>query len=200
MARNLPIAFAAIIAGGVLVDAAVKGASISDVVRGQAQAASGGPVGTAGGAAPTPGPGGAINPFAKATKFTAGRTDQGVDATLNAGDPILAPFAGTVTAINQNWYSGQPQIVVAGAQGTPFAGKFLYLAEQIAPSVHVGQAVNAGDQLATYASSGTGIEMGWAANAQGETLARATGGYTEGQQTPAGSSFRAFLSSLGVSL
>ena len=195
MARNLPIAFAAIIAGGVLVDAAIKGASISDVVRGQAQAASGS--GGAAGATPASS-GGAVNPFAKASTFTAGRTDQGVDFNLAPGDPILAPFAGTVTAINAGWYSGQPQIVLAGAKGTPFAGKFLYLAEQLDPSVKVGQTVNAGDQLATYASSGTGGEIGWASDAQGTTLARSTTGYTEGQQTPAGSSFRAFLSSLGV--
>lgn len=195
-ARNLPVAFAAIIAGGVLVDAAIKGASISDVIRGQAQSAPGGSVGSAGGAAPTTA--GAINPFARASHFAAGRTDQGVDADLAPGDPILAPFAGTVTAINQNWYSGQPQIVVQGAKGTPFAGRFVFLAEQIIPSVKVGQTVGAGDELATYASQGTGIEMGWAANAQGETLARATTGYREGQQTPAGSSFRAFLASVGA--
>lgn len=195
MARNLPVGLAAIIAGGVLVDAAIKGASIPSVIRGQAQAASGS--GGAAGAAQA-GTGDVVSPFAKATKAIVGRTDQGVDANLNPGDPILAPFAGTVTAINPNWYAGQPQIVLQGAKGTPFAGRFLYLAEQVTPSVTKGQVVQAGDPLGTYASSGTGIEMGWAANAAGETLARSTTGYTEGQQTPVGSSFRAFLASLGV--
>lgn len=193
--RNLPVAFAAIIAGGVLVDAAIKGASIGDVVKGQASSQTS--AGTAGGGGAISA-GGAANPFARASTVKVGRTDQGVDVNLAPGDPIDAPFAGTVTAINPGWYSGQPQLVLAGAQGTPFAGKFAYIAEQILPSVKVGQSVNAGDQLGTYADSGTGLELGWAANAQGETQARATTGYTEGQSTPAGSSFRAFLASVGV--
>lgn len=193
--RNLPIAFAAVIAGGVLLDAAIKGASLGDVVKGQATSSGASNSGTA---APTAGAGGAVNPFAKATTVKVGRTDQGVDVNLSPGDPILAPFAGTVSAINSNWYSGQPQLVLAGAAGTPFAGKFAYVAEQLDPTVKVGDTVSAGDQLGTYASSGTGLELGWAANAQGETLARSTTGYTEGQQTPAGSSFRAFLASVGV--
>lgn len=199
MARSLPVAFAAVIAGGVLLDAALKGASIGSVIKGQATAAPGSSS-TGLAASPVVGAGGAVNPFAKASKVIAGRTDQGVDFDLAPGDPILSPFAGKVTAIDQNWYSGQPQIVIQGKAGTPFAGRFLYVAEQLVPNVKAGDTVTAGQQIATYADQGTGIEMGWAANAAGETQAAATTGYTEGEATPAGSSMRAFLRSLGVSL
>lgn len=197
MARNLPIGFAAVLAGGVLLDAAIKGASVSSVVQGNATSASAGGASSSTGGLKVSGKG-AVNPFAKAKGLVLGRTDQGVDANMAVGSPILAPFAGKVTAINQNWYSGQPQIVVEGTGA--FKGKFLYLAEQIVPSVHVGQSIGAGQQLATYASHGTGIEMGWAHNAAGQTQAQATSGYTEGKATAAGNSFRTFLGSLGVKL
>lgn len=197
MARNLPIAFAAVIGGGVLLDAALKGASIGDVIKGQAHSSRS--------TASSPGSSGsglvsvgAVNPFAKASSVTVGRTDMGVDFDLASGDPILAPFSGTVTAINQGWYNGQPQLVLKGADGSPFAGKFFYVAEGINPTVNVGDTVSAGDQLATFHQHGNGAEMGWAADASGRTLAQATTGYTEGAQTPAGASFRAFLGSLGV--
>lgn len=206
MARNLPLAFAAVIGGGVLLDAAIKGASIADVIKGQASSASSSTSSTSStGSASSSlgGGGGAVNPFAKLTDFKAGRTDQGVDVTGTPGSPILAPFAGTITAINPGWYSGQPQVVLQGAQGTPFAGKFFYVAEQLVPGVKVGQQVNAGDTIGTYAQSGTGLEAGWAANAQGETLAAATPGYS-GDQSPqalaAGNSFRSFLRSLGAAV
>lgn len=195
MARNLPVAFAAVIAGGVLVDAAIKGASIGDVIKGQAKMSSSSGS-TSGAGSSTSSGKGAVNPFAKAKGLVAERVDQGQDFRMNPGSPILAPFTGKVTAINPNWYAGQPQIVIEGTGA--FAGKFFYLAEQILPDVHVGQSVTAGQQIATYAGSGTGIEVGWAANAAGETEARATTGYTEGEVTPAGSAMKAFLASLGV--
>jgi hypothetical protein len=49
--------------------------------------------------------------------------------------------------------------------------------------------------VAYYASSGTGIETGWAL-ANGQTLARANGGYIEGDSTAAGGSFKRLLQAL----
>lgn len=202
MARNLPVTFAAVMAGAVLLDAAIKGAPISDVIKGQA--ASSGSSTATGNAAPGSTPGivsvGAVNPFGRASSVQVGRTDMGVDYNLNPGDPIDAPFSGTVTAINPGWYNGQPQVVLQGAKGGPFANQFVYFAEGIAPSVKVGDTVNAGDQLGTFQQYGNGGEFGFAANAQGQTLAQATTGYTEGQATAAGSRARAFLASLGVNV
>ena len=49
-----------------------------------------------------------------------------------------------------------------------------------------------GQPIARYSASGTNIEFGWAV-LNGQTLARATTGYTEGQVTPAGRSIRALI-------
>ena len=128
---------------------------------------------------------------------TIGRTDQGVDANLRPGDPILAVGRSKVIGIIRNWYSGQPFVWLQLLEGG-HAGQYYYVAEQITPSVTPGQTVNAGQPIGTYSTSGTGLELGWATGS-GQTLARATTGYTEGQATPAGQSFRQFLSSLGLS-
>lgn len=202
---NLVLAFAEIIAGAVILDAAIKGDSITNVVQGKATqhplvaGSSGGTDATTQAGVPDThaSSAGFVNPFAQAKGFTLGRTDQGVDASMQSGSPILSPAEARITAINQNWYAGQPQIVEQILTG-PDAGKFIYLAEQIDPTVSVGDVVQAGQEIATYAASGTGIEMGWAANSAGTTLARATTGYTEGEVTAAGRSFLAFLQALGA--
>jgi biotin carboxyl carrier protein len=140
---------------------------------------------------------GAANPFAHASAVTVGRTDQGVDVSMAPGSRIDAPLPSRVVRVDPNWYAGQPAVFFQVTDG-PNKGKFWFLAEQIVPHVKVGDTVAAGEQVATYASQGTAIEMGWAANAT-ETLARATTGYVEGQVTVAGQSFRNFLHQLGVS-
>jgi hypothetical protein len=76
-------------------------------------------------------------------------------------------------------------------------GHNYFLAEQIDLNVSVGQIVQQGQPIAHYAASGTGIEIGWAGPNWEQTLAQATTGYTEGEQTDAGKSFRHFLDGLG---
>ncbi|HYB27955.1 MAG TPA: hypothetical protein VEF89_15160 [Solirubrobacteraceae bacterium] len=47
----------------------------------------------------------------------------------------------------------------------PLAGKYWYWSEEIIPNVGVGQTVAAGQTVATFAPSRTGIKIGgWAAN------------------------------------
>ena len=149
-----------------------------------------GPV--ASGSATTGSAAGYIYPWPSGT--TIGRTDMGVDANMPVGSPIGPIGNAKILGINQNWYQGQPYMWWQLTSG-PDAGKMVYVAEQITPLVHPGQTISAGQAVATYAPSGTGIEMGWAA-AGGQTLAQATTGYTEGQVTAAGSSFRSFLAGL----
>jgi murein DD-endopeptidase MepM/ murein hydrolase activator NlpD len=207
---NLPLAFAELLGGGVLLTAGISGQSIQDVfagnlslkpfdVTGGAGANSAAAAITASGpkgSLPVMGAGGA-NPFARAKGAKLGRVDQGVDASMAAGSPILAPFDSVLERIDPNWYRGQPGLFFRITSG-PNTGKYWYLAEQIDPNVKVGQRVNAGEPVATYAHSGTGIEIGWAANAV-QTLAQATTGYREGQATHAGSDFMRFLLSTGAS-
>jgi hypothetical protein len=124
------------------------------------------------------------------------RTDQGVDASMPAGAPIFAPGKVKVLAIEPNWYAGQPLVYYELLDGAD-AGKVQYVAEQITSIARPGSILQRGQTVARCASSGTGIEFGWS-TLDGVTLARATGGYEEGQITPAGRSIRAWLNSLGA--
>ena len=202
MASSQPLAFAALLVGGVAVTSVVTGTSIADVVKGKVnpvttstalQAGASG-VGTPGPAI-TPNAAGYVNPIPGAT---IGRVDMGVDANLSPGKPIVALGNSKVVGILQNWYSGQPFVWFQLLDG-PQAGKYWYVAEQITPSVKPGDVVAAGQPVGTYSSSGTGLELGWA-TASGATLAQATGNTGDAQHNnaPAGQDFRNFLHSLGI--
>ncbi len=149
-----------------------------------------------GATAPPPPTSGAgyVNPLPDTAQI--GRTDMGVDADLNPGDPIVAPGTSRVLGITPNWYRGQPYVALQLLDG-PMKGHNYFLAEQITPNVSVGQIVQQGQPIAHYAASGTGIEIGWAGPNWEQTLAQATTGYSEGEQTAAGRSFRDFLDGLG---
>jgi len=124
------------------------------------------------------------------------RTDQGVDASMPIGAPILAPCTVKVLAIIPGWYAGQPLVYFELLDG-PDAGKVQYVAEQITDLAPAGRILQQGQAVARFARSGTDIEYGWS-TLNGVTLARATTGYEEGQVTPAGQSMRAWLNSLGA--
>jgi hypothetical protein len=124
------------------------------------------------------------------------RTDQGVDANMPVGAPILAPCPVKVLAVIPNWYAGQPLIYFELLDG-PQAGWVQYVAEEITDLAQPGSILQKGQVIARYASSGTGIEYGWS-TLNGVTLARATTGYEEGQVTPAGVSIRNWLNALGA--
>jgi hypothetical protein len=124
------------------------------------------------------------------------RTDQGVDAVLPVGAPILAPGAVKILAVIPNWYAGQPLVYWELLNG-PDAGKIQYVAEEITDIAKPGSYLQQGQPIARFAASGTGIEFGWSTT-NGVTLAMATTGYEEGVATPAGNSIRAWLNSLGA--
>jgi hypothetical protein len=123
------------------------------------------------------------------------RTDQGVDAVMPLGAPILAPCKIKVLATIPDWYAGQPLVYFELLEG-PDAGKLQYVAEQITDIAPVG-ILQRGQAVARFARIGTGIEYGWS-TINGVTLARATTGYEEGQVTPAGVSIRNWLNNLGA--
>jgi hypothetical protein len=124
------------------------------------------------------------------------RTDQGVDAQMPVGAPILAPGSVKILAIEPNWYAGQPLVYFELLDG-PDAGRVQYVAEQITAIAPAGTTLQRGQPIARYASTGTGIEYGWS-TPNGITLAKATTGYEEGQVTPAGRSIRQWLNNLGA--
>jgi hypothetical protein len=124
------------------------------------------------------------------------RTDQGVDANLPVGAPILAPCPVKILAVIPDWYAGQPLVYFELLNG-PQAGQLQYVAEEITDIAKPGLYLQQGQVIARYAASGTGIEYGWSTS-NGVTLARATTGYEEGQVTPAGAYMRNWLNSLGA--
>jgi hypothetical protein len=124
------------------------------------------------------------------------RTDQGVDATMAVGAPILAPGKIKILAIEPDWYAGQPLVYWELLDG-PDAGKVQFVAEEITNIARPGSILQQGQTIARYAPSGTAIEFGWS-TVNGITLAMATTGYEEGAITPAGRSMRAWLNALGA--
>ncbi len=134
-----------------------------------------------------------INPLSYVTTW--GRTDQGVDAAMPVGAPILAPSRVKILAVIPGWFAGQPLVYFELLAG-PDAGRVQYVAEQITAIAPVG-ILQQGQPIARYAATGTNIEYGWAV-LNGQTLARATTGYVEGQVTPAGRSIRAWLNAVGA--
>ena len=136
-----------------------------------------------------------VNPL-RGDRYVTGRTDMGVDFCLSAGEPIRAVGDSSVVGMIRNWYRGQPYVWYR-LTGGPYAGRYVYVAEQITNLARVGTHLTAGEPLASFKRSGTCIEMGWSAS-NGRTLAQATTGYREGEVTAAGVSYARFLISLGV--
>ncbi|MBV9048436.1 MAG: hypothetical protein JOY58_09220 [Solirubrobacterales bacterium] len=139
---------------------------------------------------------GYTNPFAQATGIEWTRTDQGVDACMRPGSPLLALAPSKYLQAVPDFYDGQPAMVLQVTNG-PLAGKYWYWSEQITPTIGVGQTVAAGQTVATYAPAGTCIEIGWWALAAGRPLGGVEG-YTEGYSTLSGADFRYLLTALGA--
>jgi murein DD-endopeptidase MepM/ murein hydrolase activator NlpD len=109
---------------------------------------------------------GCSNPWAKASNLSPERIDMGVDYNANAGSPILAICPGVVigaAAGGTGWVSPentQACVYVKINAGT-YTGKTYYFCEDIVPTVHTGQTVTAGQEIATFKASSTGLESGW---------------------------------------
>jgi peptidoglycan hydrolase CwlO-like protein len=109
--------------------------------------------------------------------FTIGRDDMGVDATAPPGAGIYAPLASTLVQVLQDWFGSEPLLLFqfdTPPRGAP--SDYWYVAEQIDPvTTAVGTSFQTGQRVASFASSGSGIEIGWgSATADTRTLAGAT--------------------------
>ncbi|HWF74568.1 MAG TPA: peptidoglycan DD-metalloendopeptidase family protein [Solirubrobacteraceae bacterium] len=150
--------------------------------------------------------GGYVNPFASvpAGHLVAERIDQGVDYADNSADPILALGDAVITYAGSDpgWSGASVNYTLADG---PYAGRYVYVSESVTPTVHVGEQVAAGQEIATFGEPNThGIETGWAA-APGLVVAKAS---TLGQQSHAGdpgsnltycgNEFSALLAQLGA--
>ena len=64
---------------------------------------------------------------------------------------------GIVVGISPDWFRHQPYIWYQVLDG-PYAGRYVYVAEQITRLAHVGTQLSAGQPLAYYKKSGTCLE------------------------------------------
>jgi hypothetical protein len=148
---------------------------------------------------------GYVNPFAKVQGLSPERVDQGVDfggsGDVTAIGPAVVTFAGS--GADTGW--GPPAGSAPGGfiryrlTGGPGAGKEVYVAEGVEPSVTVGQKLTAGQVIGRMVG---GIETGWAGPAGTEALSSTPAGGSIGGSGPfptkLGLNFDQLLVALGV--
>lgn len=210
---NLPVAFAEILVGAVVLDAAIKGDSIANVIKGQATqhpitglgSGSGSSTGTSSSAASgvnSLAPGTYTNPVPGATT---GRLDQGVDYALGPAGFVAPGNSQIVYVASGSGLQGWGNEYVAGQLlDGPLKGAIWYIAEagSVASGIVKGATVSAGQQITPQGSStGGAIEAGWADPSNpGNPLARSLTGYSGDQSLgalTAGYSFSNFVHALG---
>jgi len=128
-----------------------------------------------------------VSPFLSATT---GRIDQGVDFTGTG--PIVAVGDAEILAVGApGWPEGGGVLykLLSGSR----AGQVIFVYEGVDATVHTGQHVAGGEQIATFRPGGS-IEMGFA-DAAGVPLSHAE--YVEGKETTWGKEMASFLTSIG---
>jgi murein DD-endopeptidase MepM/ murein hydrolase activator NlpD len=105
-----------------------------------------------------------VDPLSQISGLTPERIDMGVD--YQGSGPVLALGSGTVFNTKGRGWPGGTFIGITLDSG-PFAGLSYFVAEDVKPAVHVGDHVQAGQEIAVMFHGPAGIETGWAAG-QGE--------------------------------
>ncbi len=108
--------------------------------------------------------------------FTIERDDMGVDGSAAPGAGIYAPRASRLVQVLSDWYAGQPLLLFQFDNPSGLPSDYWYVAEEISPvTTAIGTSFQAGQRVASFASSGTGIEIGWgSATSNSRTLAGAS--------------------------
>lgn len=132
--------------------------------------------------------------------FTIGRDDMGVDGTARTGAPIYAPLPSKLVQVLSDWYAGQPLLLFKFNHRPRGAlSGYWYVAEQINPvTTRIGSRFGSRQVVATFAPSGTGIEIGWGSpTSNARTLAGETDPGSahppSGSTTVWGESFKTFF-------
>jgi peptidoglycan hydrolase-like protein with peptidoglycan-binding domain len=132
--------------------------------------------------------------------FSINRDDMGVDASARNGAPIYAPRASTLVQVLRDWFDGEPLLLFQF--NSPPAGAlsdYWYVAEQINPvTTKIGTVFGARQRVASFAASGTGIEIGWGSpTSNARTLADVSdpgaANPPSGSKTVWGESFKQFF-------
>jgi hypothetical protein len=141
---------------------------------------------------------GYVNPLTNASVHPE-RIDQGVDYSGSGTLGAIGPAVVTdVVGSGSGWEGGG--YVEYKLTAGPYAGRHIYYAEGVTPTVSVGQTLTPGQPVATIIpGSSTGIEIGFAAGQGQRSYANVFGGgYGEGALTAAGQAFSQLLGSLGA--
>jgi hypothetical protein len=140
---------------------------------------------------------GYVNPLANAS-VRAERIDQGVDYSGSGTIGALGPAVVTQVVPSGSGWEGGGYVEYKLTAG-PYAGRYVFAAEGVTPTVSVGQTLSPGQPVATIVpGSSTGVEIGFAAGVgQSAYASRYGGGYSEGQLTAAGQAFSNLIASLG---
>jgi murein DD-endopeptidase MepM/ murein hydrolase activator NlpD len=141
------------------------------------------------------GPSGYENPLRAIAGLSPERIDQGVDY-MGYG-PIYAIGDGVIlSTVNGGWPGGT--FITYKLESGPAAGLVVYAAEDINPSVYIGQQVNANTVIGTMYEGWSGIETGWANGSEGDTMAMTAGQFGGSNSTAFGWNFDQLLVSLGA--
>lgn len=145
-------------------------------------------------ASPTPGK--YDNPLRGMAGLSPERIDQGVD--YQGYGPIFAVGDGTVISTYNGGWPGGTFISYQLTDG-PANGLVVYAAEDIEPTVSVGEHVTAATRIGTVYEGWTGIETGWAdSSGDGTTMAADNDQYYGSNSTAFGANFSQLLSALGA--
>jgi murein DD-endopeptidase MepM/ murein hydrolase activator NlpD len=141
-----------------------------------------------------------VNPVSQIKGLVPERIDMGVDYAGTG--PILALGSGTVFNTAGAGWPGGAFIGITLDSG-PFKGLPYFVAEDVKPTVRVGQHVQAGQEIAVMYHGAAGIETGWAAGKGDQPLAAAlrqqnTSGDPGAWSSAAGISFDRVLVSTGA--
>ena len=143
---------------------------------------------------------GFANPFRQVQGLKPERIDMGVDYA--GSGPVFAPGPGviTVASASSGWPGGG---YIEEKFSSGFPSKFWYLAENVMPTVHVGQIVDSSTVIGNMYAGSFGVETGWAAGQGQNTEAwalsqQAKGGDPGAFTTAMGVDASNFLASLGA--
>jgi hypothetical protein len=142
-----------------------------------------------------------LNPLRKISGLMAERIDMGAD--FGGSGPVYAIGDAVITNATGNspGWPGGGWITYQLTDG-PAKGLVVYLAEDVAPTVQVGQHVTPNTVIANMSNSGAGIETGWAMpdSSSAESQLPEAGGVSGGGPFPTavGINFDQMLHALGV--
>ncbi len=138
---------------------------------------------------------GYVDPLRGIAGLSPSRIDQGVDYC--GYGPIYALGDGVVESVYNGGWPGGTYIAYQLSDG-PAAGLTVYAAEDINPSVSLGEDVTPETVLGTVYEGPTCMETGWADGGAGDTMAMASQQFYGSNSTAFGYNFSQLLQSLGA--